>query len=83
MNSHHGDPTVYTQAHTLHAHGIRVIPVRADGSKAPALKAWQQHRVTALALLRRSARRLPQLAISGSCPEWCLRQAGGICRVAK
>ena len=21
--------------------------------------------------------------ISGSCPEWCLRQAGGICRVAK
>lgn len=46
MNSHHGDPTVYIQAHTLHAHGIRVIPVRADGSKAPALKAWQQHQTT-------------------------------------
>lgn len=34
---------IYTTAHELHAAGIRVIPVRADGSKAPALRAWQQH----------------------------------------
>ncbi len=35
--------TVYTQAHTHHANGIRVIPVKADGTKAPALRAWQNH----------------------------------------
>lgn len=46
MSNHHGDPTVYTQAHALHAHGIRVIPVRADGTKAPALHGWQNHETT-------------------------------------
>lgn len=33
-------------ARELHAHGVNVIPVRHDGSKAPALKAWQGHRTT-------------------------------------
>ncbi|MCV7566377.1 bifunctional DNA primase/polymerase [Micrococcus luteus] len=34
-------------ARQMHAHGVNVIPVRDDGSKAPALKAWQSHRTTA------------------------------------
>src|SRR5690606_37042419 len=38
--------TIYEAAHELHQQGIRTIPVRADGSKAPALKAWQQHATT-------------------------------------
>ena len=33
-------------ARELHAHGVNVIPVRADGSKAPALRAWQSHETT-------------------------------------
>lgn len=35
--------SIYQAAHELHQTGIRTIPVRADGSKAPALKAWQNH----------------------------------------
>lgn len=33
-------------ARELHAHGVNVIPVRDDGSKAPALRAWQTHTTT-------------------------------------
>lgn len=33
-------------ARELHAHGVNVIPVRDDGSKAPALRAWQTHATT-------------------------------------
>lgn len=36
-------PDLHAAAHELHRAGIRVIPVRADGTKAPALKAWQTH----------------------------------------
>ncbi|RBO87225.1 bifunctional DNA primase/polymerase-like protein [Micrococcus sp. KT16] len=34
-------------ARQMHAAGVNVIPVRHDGTKAPALKAWQSHRTTA------------------------------------
>ena len=33
-------------ARELHAAGVNVIPVRDDGSKAPALRAWQTHTTT-------------------------------------
>ena len=38
--------SIYQAAHEAHQHGIRTIPVRADGTKAPALKAWQNHETT-------------------------------------
>lgn len=37
---------LHAAARHLHTHGINVIPVRADGSKAPALRAWQNHQTT-------------------------------------
>lgn len=39
-------PTPIEAAIELHDQGIRVIPVRADGTKAPALRAWQNHETT-------------------------------------
>jgi len=39
--------TLYDAAVELHAAGITVIPVRSDGSKAPAISAWQKHQTTA------------------------------------
>ena len=35
-----------TAARRLHAAGLRVIPVKADGSKAPALRRWPEYRTT-------------------------------------
>lgn len=35
-----------TAARRLHAAGLRVIPVKADESKAPALRRWPEHRTT-------------------------------------
>lgn len=37
---------LHAAAAELHQHGITVIPIRTDGSKAPALRAWQQHTTT-------------------------------------
>lgn len=37
---------IYDTAVELHNHGITVIPVRADHSKAPAIKAWQNFETT-------------------------------------
>lgn len=41
-----GPVTLYPTARELHRAGLNVIPVRCDGSKAPALKAWQRRRTT-------------------------------------
>lgn len=38
--------SLYPTARELHRAGLNVIPVRCDGSKAPALKAWQRRRTT-------------------------------------
>ena len=40
----HTDP--YITAVEAHRAGIRVIPIRSDGTKAPALRAWQDHQTT-------------------------------------
>lgn len=37
---------LHDAAYELHQNGVTVIPVRGDGSKAPALKRWQDHRTT-------------------------------------
>lgn len=37
---------IYQTAHELLQAGVLPIPVRADGSKAPALRSWQNHRTT-------------------------------------
>lgn len=37
---------LHARAQELHAAGIRVIPVRGDGTKAPALHSWNQHETT-------------------------------------
>lgn len=49
-HQHHQAPVgpaeIHAAALQAHQHGVTIIPVRADGSKAPALRAWQQHRTT-------------------------------------
>lgn len=42
-----GPGGLYAAALELHRAGLNVIPVRCDGSKAPALTRWQRHRTTA------------------------------------
>lgn len=37
---------IYPAAVELHRHGITVIPIRADGSKVPAIKGWPEHATT-------------------------------------
>lgn len=37
---------LHQDALELHARGINVIPIRHDGSKAPVLRAWEQHITT-------------------------------------
>lgn len=37
---------LYTAATALHASGVNVIPVRANGTKAPAFQGWQNHTTT-------------------------------------
>lgn len=37
---------LHARAQELHAAGIRVIPVKADHSKSPALMGWQKHETT-------------------------------------
>ncbi|CAM3632277.1 bifunctional DNA primase/polymerase [Micrococcus flavus] len=41
-----GPVSLYPAARELHRAGLNVIPVRCNGSKAPALKAWQRRRTT-------------------------------------
>ena len=47
MNTNPTPAPLVAAAQDLHAHGIRVIPVRSDGTKAPALRAWQDHHTSA------------------------------------
>lgn len=37
---------IHARAQHLHHHGMRVIPIRADGSKATDLKGWPTHQTT-------------------------------------
>lgn len=60
-----GAVSLYPAARELHRAGLNVIPVRCDGSKAPALKAWQRRRTTPADLAAWFAAPRPRYAALG------------------